>query len=236
MDKREDKLNLRIANLWASQYMDGEYGPSWYRVLAKYSPNREAVAVSIAKKIGGRLLDVGCGDGNLLIELSNYFTHLIGIDLIPYRIRRAEARIARANIKNVSVGVANIENGLSFKSGSFDVVTCLGVLEYTFDPEYTLNQMLKVLKSGGTLILEVPNIGFVGERLTLLFGGLPNVAHAEGWQGGRLHNFTQSTLEHLIKENGFEVVDVLGSGFLYRIRSFWPSLLSGDLIFICKKR
>jgi len=68
------------------------------------------------------------------------------------------------------------------------------------------------------------------------FGGLPNVAPAPGWQGGRLHNFNQSELCKLLDKVGFKVLSIRGSGFFCKIRNIRPSLLSGDLIFLCEKK
>ncbi len=230
------KLDIRVRKMWASQYVHGEHGPGWYRLISRYSPTREDVAFLFAIKSNGSLLDVGCGEGRLLINLSKYYKKLVGIDILDYRIKRAIKNANDKDIKNISLRVRNIENGLGFSPGSFDAVICLSVIEYTFDPYFTAREIAKVLKKGGTLILSVPNVGFVIERLRLLFGKIPNIAKAPGWQGGRLHNFTQSSLSDLLQEEGLEVVEVVGSGFLNKIRSLWPSLLCGDLIFVCRKK
>lgn len=229
-------LEKRIEQLWASQYYHGEKIPGWYKYIVPLSPSRETVSFSLIKNLGGQLLDIGCGTGNLLIKLSNHYKKLTGIDIVDYRIKIGIERIKRQGIRNISLKVGNIEEGLKFPSSSFDVIVCLSAIEYTFDPYFTIGEINRILKKAGTFVMEVPNIGFIGERLKLLFGGLPNVADAPGWQGGRLHNFTQGSLTKMLSDTGFSVEKVTCSGFLNSIRAFWPSLLSGDLIFICRKK
>ena len=229
-------LNIRVKKLWSSQYNHGENVPDWYKLFLPFSPTREKVAFSFAKNLSGQLLDIGCGEGDLIINLSGYYKELDGVDMLDTRIKRGRKNIAGKNLNNIFLMVRNIEDGLQFSSRSFDVVICLSVIEYTFDPYFSVQEIAGVLKNGGTLILSVPNTGFVFERVKLLLGKLPNVANAPGWQGGRLHNFTQSSLSELLCEEGFEITNIVGSGFLNRLRSFWPSLLCGDLIFVCKKR
>ena len=231
----KNKLVQRINDLWATQYLNGEKVPKWYRALLRYSPTREDVALHFAKQNRGQLLDVGCGEGKLIAKLSGNYKKIIGIDLVDYRVQRGMKILKMKKINNVFLEVGNIEDGLEFRSGVFDVAVCLSVIEYTFDPYFSVNEISRVLKKHGILILSVPNVGFVGERLGLLFGKLPNVANAPGWQGGRLHNFTESSLRKLLENEGFKINKVVGSGFLNKIRSVWPSLLCGDLIFICRK-
>ena len=229
-------LEKRIKELYKAQYKKPEYSPRWYRLIRRCSPSREDVAFSIVAEFSGSILDVGCGEGKMLRRLSNKFDKLVGIDLIDYRINRGRQKNTKLHLTNIDLKVADIERGLKFKNESFDVVTCLGVLEYIFDPLFTLKEIYKILKHRGKFVLEVPNIAFIQQRILLLFGGLPNVAPAPGWQGGRLHNFNQTELCKLLDKVGFKVLSIKGSGFLCKIRNIKPSLLSGDLVFLCEKK
>ncbi len=229
-------LNSRIRRLYESQYKEEEYSPGWYKRLGRYSPSREDVAYNIARSYSGKILDVGCGEGKLLRRLSSLFDELVGIDLVKYRIKAGIKLNRKLKLRNIILESADIENGLVFRKENFDVVVCLGVLEYIFDPEFTLQEIRRVLKHKGMFVLQVPNVAFIQQRIKLLLGGLPNVAPAEGWQGGRLHNFNQLELAKLLKKTGFNIISVQGSGFANHLRSIWPSLLSGDLIFLCERK
>lgn len=230
MQKSAD-FKARITKLYESQYRKPEYAPHWYRKYIKpFAPDREEVTTELLQSGGSSILDIGCGEANVLIALAHKFDRLVGVDLIKYRIEKAKKKVMKKNIDNIELEVANIEDGLKYKKNSFQTVTCLGVLEYTFDPDFTIAEIARILKPGGTLILEVPNSAFIVERIRLLFGGLINSAPAPGWQGGRLHNFTSSTLVQLLEHHNFVVNKISGAGFLHTLRNFRPSLLSGDLI------
>lgn len=232
-----NSLRERIEKMWSSQYTNGEAIPLWYKkYFLRFSPTRTDIAYNLINKFSGKLLDIGCGDADLLIKLSKYYSKLFGIDIVDYRIKRGVKNVEKKNVDNVRLSNKNIEDGLDFSNKYFDVVICLSVIEYTFDPYFTINEIGRVLKKDGVLVISMPNAAFIGERIKLLFGKLPNVAKAAGWQGGRLHNFTESSVVKLLENNGFNVEKVCGSGFLSKIRSLWPSLLCGDLIFLCTKK
>lgn len=228
---RSDKLQKRIVDLYASQYHQEEFAPDWYRKFVKpFAPDREEVTIQMLQGGGDTILDIGCGEGNILIALADKFKRLEGIDIVDYRIAKGLKKVKKKKISNIKLTVSDIEDGLDYKKNSFEVVTCLSIIEYTFDPYYTISEIKRVLRPGGKLIIEVPNSAFLLERIKLLFGGLINAAPAKGWQGGRLHNFTAGSLSQLVQDNGFSIIKVVGSGFLSNVRNIRPSLFSGNII------
>jgi SAM-dependent methyltransferase len=97
---------------------------------------------------GARLLDAGCGSGRTLDELAR-FGRVAGVDISPVAVAAARARGHR------NVRVAAIE-ALPFADASFDVVTCLDVIEHTPDDRTSLRELLRVTRAGGVLIVTVP--------------------------------------------------------------------------------
>lgn len=95
---------------------------------------------------GGRVLDVGVGTGRLLGPLSEYDRH--GIDVSwPYLEVAAAAGIECAYSK---------AEEMPYADGVFDAVACTDVLEHVFEPKVVLDQIRRVLRPGGALILRVP--------------------------------------------------------------------------------
>ncbi len=95
-----------------------------------------------------RLLDAGCGSGRTLDDLARLGT-VSGVDLSPDSVAAARAR------GHEDVRVAAVEE-LPFDDATFDVVTCLDVIEHTPDDRRTLTELRRVTRPGGVLIVTVP--------------------------------------------------------------------------------
>ena len=95
-----------------------------------------------------RLLDAGCGSGRTLDELTRY-GRVSGVDLSPEAVAYARRR------GHDDVRVARVEE-LPFEDATFDVVTCLDVVEHTPDDRATLAELRRVTRPGGLLLVTVP--------------------------------------------------------------------------------
>jgi SAM-dependent methyltransferase len=96
---------------------------------------------------GARILDAGCGSGRVLDELAR-FGDVVGVDLSPSAVAAAWAR-------GHSVANARVEE-LPFADATFDLVTCLDVIEHTPDDVRALRELVRVTRPGGYLLLTVP--------------------------------------------------------------------------------
>jgi SAM-dependent methyltransferase len=95
-----------------------------------------------------RLLDAGCGSGRSLDELATY-GRVSGID-------GSETAVAAARRRgHDDVHLAAVEE-IPFPDSTFDVVTCLDVIEHTRDDQVTLAELLRVTRPGGLLLATVP--------------------------------------------------------------------------------
>ena len=200
--------------------------------LRKFETNRVSAVLGLLPS-GEKLLDVGCGEGSLVTKAKEKFKEVHGIDLSASRIEKAKANADERfpNSKQMYFSLADIDNGIPYADSVFDVVTCLAVLEHVFNPYYVIREVNRVLITGGTLIVEVPNVAWLPRRLSLLFGKLPVTSNAENdWEVGHLHYFTMFSLCKLFKDAGFKVFLKTGSGIFSKLRDWWPSLLTGDLI------
>jgi SAM-dependent methyltransferase len=96
---------------------------------------------------GAQILDAGCGSGRVLDELA-HFGDVVGVDLSPAAVAAAWARGHR-------VATARVEE-LPFADATFDLVTCLDVIEHTPDDLRALSELMRVTRPGGHLLITVP--------------------------------------------------------------------------------
>lgn len=100
-----------------------------------------------------RLLDVGCASGYFTIYFKNKARNVYGIDVNKEFIYRAKKKY-----KNIDFRLLKSKK-LPFKSNFFDVVTILDVLEHVNDDQTMINEIYRILKKDGILILSVPHKG-----------------------------------------------------------------------------
>src|SRR5258708_26763330 len=99
------------------------------------------------------ILDAGCGTGSNIIFF-NQFGRTYGIDISSVATKFFRTR----GIKNVVTGDVS---KLPYKSNFFDLVTCMDVLEHIENEEKAINEIFRVLKPGGEILLTVPALPFV---------------------------------------------------------------------------
>jgi SAM-dependent methyltransferase len=95
-----------------------------------------------------RVLDAGCGTGRTMDELHGY-GEVHGFDLNPLGVEHARGR------GHGDVRVARLEE-IPYPDESFDLVTCLDVLEHTPDDLVSLRELRRITKPGGWLVVTVP--------------------------------------------------------------------------------
>ncbi len=116
---------------------------------------------------GRRVLDVGCGNGYVLSKYAQEGAEAYGMDLtgaaVSLSARRFELRGLRGHFS-----VGNAES-LPYKEGTFDCVCSMGVLHHTPSPAKAVDELFRVLKSGGRLIVMFYHRNSALYRLTFPF-------------------------------------------------------------------
>jgi 2-polyprenyl-3-methyl-5-hydroxy-6-metoxy-1,4-benzoquinol methylase len=123
----------------------------WF--VARRNLITEIVRRETEKRKGGRIFDVGCGTGANLEAISRY-GRSFGVDLA----REAIQLCHRRGLKDLAI--SRVEN-LAYLSESFDIITALDVLEHIDNDLAALDELFRICKPGGMLLITVPAYGFL---------------------------------------------------------------------------
>ena len=133
-----------------------------YRELENGTTRRQLDTLGI-NATGKRVLDVGCGPGNLLVALSTDTPELlVGVDRDAIFLVSGRSQIGKL-IEPSSVDPVLLRASLPilpFADETFDLVTCLLVMPHVPDDKTALIELARVLKPGGTLVISGHGLGF----------------------------------------------------------------------------
>ncbi len=118
---------------------------------AVFEPGRKA-AIKAAERIGGRILEFGVGTGFALpaYKRSN---RIVGVDISEPMLQKAREKVEKEKLSHVE-GLCLMDGAqMGFADASFDVVIAQFVITVVPHPEETLEEMARVLKPGGEIIL-----------------------------------------------------------------------------------
>lgn len=104
----------------------------------------------------GWLLDYGCGEGALLEVVKDYCDEAHGVDVDAAAIAEARKRCPTCRFD-----VIGLDGRTSYPDESFDTVTLIEVIEHVPDERATLNEVARLLRPGGRLLLTTPHAGLL---------------------------------------------------------------------------
>ena len=142
---------------------------------------------------GQKLLDIGCGNGDFLASAREAGWDVVGIDPDPKAVTVAKQR-------GLDVRVGSIES-LTGESSCFDAITLSHVLEHVHGPRLVIQAIHRLLKPGGIIYIDTPNIESKGAKLW-----------GKNWRGletpRHLVLFSPDGLVEILKANGFENIAI----------------------------
>jgi methionine biosynthesis protein MetW len=200
---------LSVADYYERYWTAEGYNPS-----VRGSPE---VLSAIERRLpaNGALLDVGCGDGAAYgTALAGKGVEYVGVDISAPAVARAV---------DAGLNVMQIEDAgrLPFEDEAFDSILCTEVLEHLFDPAGAVDEMARVLRPGGHLVVTVPNVAYWRRRADLMLLGRWNpfgdtLSVEQPWRDPHIRFFNPGALRRLLSSRGLEVVYVrgFGGGFL----------------------
>ncbi len=152
---------------------------------------------------GKNILDIGCFDGTLLSLIANKSNKLYGIDANDFAVKQARKK----GIKVKQFFFDDITK-IPFKKNSFDLIIAGELIEHIYDTDFFLEEIRRILKPYGYLLLSTPNIASLGRRLMLLLGISPiiEVSPNEVDSPGHIRYFTFKSLKWLLEKHGFKIL------------------------------
>ncbi len=190
---------------------DDPHASDWAKLGGPASYGSYAVSKRIGKLDqevsleGMRVLDLGCGNGCYTAELVRRAQWVCGVDIQMSNLQE---------FRDPTPRVQAIGENLPFASESFDAVTMIEVLEHTASDTAVLGECFRILRSGGLLILFVPNKLYPMESHPCHIGRLSigqNVPFAS-WLPESIHRricyariYSQRRLFSLVRVAGFQV-------------------------------
>ncbi len=162
-------------------YVPGRSWAAWARALTWLVSDRP------------RVLDLGCGDGRLTLELARFAGSVVGIDRREAVLRQARTALERAGVEHVELHRADLHD-LPLADATFDLAVLSQSLHHAGDPRTVLSEAARVLAPGGRVLV------------------LDLQPHTETWVHERLGHvatgFDPTELTALLSAAGFVEVSV----------------------------
>lgn len=168
--------------------------PKLQSALAKLKPHHLAQAEFSVMYLplikGGRLLEVGCGNGFMLELMNRLGWQAEGVDF-------DEKAVAAARARGLKVQTGSLEEQ-RYPDDSFDAVTMSHLIEHVADPAAVISETRRILKPGGKLVIVTPNSASLGHTI-----------FRRSWRGleppRHLHLFNRSSLGRLTLASGLKI-------------------------------
>ncbi len=196
---------------------DGEFKP-----LHQINPLRLEWIHTLAALSGKQVLDVGCGGGILADAMARKGAQVLGIDLASKSLKVAQLHALEAGTQGVQYREVSAEALAAERPESFDVVTCMEMLEHVPDPASVVQACARLVKPGGWVFFSTLNrnpksflFAIVGAEYVLNM--LPRGTHEY------LKLIRPSELARDCREAGLEWQHVRGMEYNPLTRRYWLS-------------
>jgi methionine biosynthesis protein MetW len=179
---------------------------------------------------GSRVLDLGCGTGDLIYFLAKEKAALVqGIEL-------SEEAIYKCVEKGLSVFHSDIDSGLiEYPDRSFDYVILNQSMQEVKKVDFVLREALRV---GKKVIVGFPNFAYVAARLTLFFRGKAPITASlpyRWYNTPNLHFLSLSDFKNFCTEKNIKILKAYYLGKKGLVR-WWPNLFSLDAVFVIQAK
>ena len=182
----------------------------WYQLVVE-------MLRSYVQNLSGKvIIEVGCGLGGFLLNISKNVGEAVGLDISSKAVHIAKDLAKQFGLQDKVNFVIGDAQSLPFREDSGDVLVCSETLEHVPDYEKAFSELVRVTKKSGYLCLTVPNFLSTAffENVILLLVGQP--AHVKSHVSvEKEHVFHVFKLRRLINQHDLEVVTLRSVDFLH---------------------
>lgn len=177
---------------------------------------------------GKKVADIGCGGGILSHAMAMRGAEVLGVDLGEANLKAGEIYAKRTGTDNLNFRCVAVETLAGEEAGSYDVVTCMEMLEHVPDPKAIVKACFELLKPNGVCVLSTINrnpksylFAIVGAEYVLRL--VDKGTH--DW-----HKFiTPAELDRMAIESGFHRLDMTGLHYNPLTKHYWLSNANVDV-------
>jgi len=218
-DANVDPLELAKFSELAHRWWDPE---SEFAPLHHINPLRLEWIHQLAPLTGKQALDVGCGGGILADAMARKGAQVLGIDLATKSLKVAQLHALEAQTEGVRYREVSAEALAAEAPASFDVITCMEMLEHVPDPSSVVRACSELVKPGGWVFFSTINrtpksflFAIVGAEYVLNL--LPKGTHE--WR----RFIRPSELSRFCRDAGLDLVEPKGMEYNPLTRRYWLS-------------
>lgn len=195
--------DVDLAQIYGAEYFIGSSGndgvtASQFEVVKRATARLQldeigAYLAALGRLPGGlRLLEIGCGHGNMLFEARARGFEVEGLEFSGDATAIANRNLGRNVVKKGSVGDTELA------TDQYNVCVAADVIEHVRDPDRFLTEIFRILKNDGVLFIATPNLGSLSARLL--------GRHWMEFKREHLYYFNRDTIKALLTETGFRKV------------------------------
>ena len=180
---------------------------------------------------GASVLDLGCGNGNLLqILRKDKKSYACGVEI-------SQAKILECVAKGAPVIHGDLNDGLNeFTDKSFDFVVLSQTIQAVNRPDQLLEDMIRV---GNKVIISFLNIGYIKARCQLFFKGRMPVTKQlpDTWYNTpNIHLATIDDFRALCRQHGFRIIREIPFGYKCSLcAKLWPNIFAPTCVFVLEE-
>lgn len=163
------------------------------------------------------ILVAGAGQGSLEYKLLRH-----GVE--HQRIAAIDYNPAQHKLSEINVTFCDLNGRVPFDDGSFDLVLCTEVIEHLNNPQNLIDELHRVTKSGGHLVLTTPNVHSVMQKLRYLFSDQFGWFFERDFLGsGHIHPIFDWLLKRMIRDK-WQIKTYTSQSFHLRLIPYLPAI------------
>lgn len=189
----------------------------------KINRNQRITFNKIAKRfpLPGRMLEIGCGNGKILLLAREAGWKVRGIELSSYYAAEITKRYG------IEVDTFDFTRDSIPGAGEYDLVVMRHVFEHLPDPLGAMRKIAGLLKPGGSALMEFPNIEAFDFKLKRWMErvGLHKKRYSKSYKPGHCNEYARRSFEEVCRRTGFELIKwetYSGKAWLNALYSFLP--------------